>query len=253
MNTLSFQLLRIPASLRVFKRLGIVTNTTSVLIYLFVRVMVADYNFDPVSELVTLFKIALIGTAAALVLYLGYSLTVFCEKKMEQKKSSRSPLKLLALAVICLSASIAGNAQSITGIKKDAATGLTANYKDIEPEEALLVMNGEVLGHTDIPLGESFILINKGVTGFQEKNGKVSIGCSLLITDMQGRVILRNADLFRTKGLYEKKDLNYLKCIINTGRPMSWDRKYRIEVVFWDKFGTGKITNKVIVHMIDLP
>lgn len=41
----------------------------------------------------------------------------------------------------------------------------------------LLVMNDEVLNHTDIPIGEKFIVINDGVSGLVAKNGKVKVGC----------------------------------------------------------------------------
>ena len=53
------------------------------------------------------------------------------------------------------------------GIKKDFNTGLTASYTGMEPEKVLLVMNDEVLNHTDIPLGENFLLINDGIKGYK--------------------------------------------------------------------------------------
>lgn len=34
---------------------------------------------------------------------------------------------------------------------------------------------------------------------------------------------------------------------------MQWEEKYDVEAVFWDKNGTGRITNKVTIRMIDIP
>ena len=62
------------------------------------------------------------------------------------------------------------------GVKKDLATGLVTSYKGMEPAQTLLVMNDEVLNHTDIPIGEKFIVINDDVSGLVTENGKVKVG-----------------------------------------------------------------------------
>lgn len=144
-------------------------------------------------------------------------------------------------------------AQSSAGIKKDFNTGLTATYKNIEPDEVLLVMNDEVLNHTDIPIGESFLLINKNIKGLVEKNDKVSVGCSLTISDKKGKKILEAADLFKDNDTFNKKDVTYLKCTVSTGEPMQWEETYDVVVTFWDKYGTGKIVNNVSIRIIDIP
>jgi hypothetical protein len=144
-------------------------------------------------------------------------------------------------------------AQSLAGIKKDFSTGLIATYKNIEPGEVLLVMNDGVLNHTDIPIGESFLLINKNIKGLIEKNDKVSVGCSLTISDKKGKKILEAADLFKGNDIFNKKDVAYLKCTVSTGEPMQWEENYDVLATFWDKYGTGKIVNKVTIRMIDIP
>ncbi|CAN5774658.1 hypothetical protein BH10BAC3_BH10BAC3_05170 [soil metagenome] len=139
------------------------------------------------------------------------------------------------------------------GVKKDFNTGLSASYTNMEPEKVFLVMNDEVLNHTDIPLGESFLLVDDGIKGMQVKNGKVTVGCALQITDSSGKVLLDEKDLFIGHDSFEEKDAKMLKCTVNTGAPMQWDEKYNVLVVFWDKNGTGKIENKVTIRMIDIP
>lgn len=139
------------------------------------------------------------------------------------------------------------------GIIKNLNTGITSTYNGIKLEKALLVMNGEEINHTDIPLGESFDLINTGIEGLQEKNNVVSIGCSLLIKDKEGNILLNADDLYKDNGIYKKDSARFLRCTISTGEPMKWEEKYDIKVVFWDKFGEGKIENNFTIRCIDIP
>jgi hypothetical protein len=84
---------------------------------------------------------------------------------------------LEAISLLLMIMIIYGCDHKIAGIKKDMTTGLVTSYKDMEPAKVLLVMNDEVLNHTDIPIGEKFIVINDGVSGLVAKNGKVKVGC----------------------------------------------------------------------------
>lgn len=142
---------------------------------------------------------------------------------------------------------------NVSGVKQDFNTGLTTTYKNMEPENSMLVMNDEVLGHTDIPLGEKFQVINDRIKGLVEKNGKVSVGCSLLITDKNGKKLMEGPDLFKGNDLFNVNEITYLKCTVSTGAPMQWEEKYDVTTTFWDKYGTGTIVNKVTIRMIDIP
>lgn len=139
------------------------------------------------------------------------------------------------------------------GIKKDFNTGLTSTYTNLEPEKVFLLMNDEVLNHTDIPLGESFVVINDNVKGLTVKNGKVSVGCQLEISDSTGKALLTEPDLFAGNDQFNEVDAKRLKCTVNTGSPMKWEEKYKIKVKFWDKFGDGNIENTVTIRSIDIP
>ena len=140
-----------------------------------------------------------------------------------------------------------------TGIKKDFSTGLVTKYSGLVPSEVNMVMNGEELKQSDIPLGESFTIINKNINGFTIKDGKVSVGCSLKITDTAGRELLNEPDLFAETPTFQPDSAKTLKCEVNTGKPMDWDQKYAVTVIFWDKFGAGKIENATQILMIGKP
>lgn len=141
--------------------------------------------------------------------------------------------------------------QPSSGINKNLNTGMTTTWSGMKPEESKMVMNGEELNHNDIPIGESFEIINEGVTGLTVKNNKVSIGCSLEITDSTGKVLLSEPDLFAGKNEMEKVD--FLRCTVNTGEPMQWEERYTVKVIFTDKYGQGRIENLVIIRAIDIP
>ena len=141
----------------------------------------------------------------------------------------------------------------VVGVKKDLSTGLVTSYKDIEPTKVILMMNNEVLNHTDIPIGEKFMVINDGVNGLVEKNEKVKVGCYLRITDTTGKILLEEKDLFAGNDEFLPTDARMLKCTVTTGEPMKWEEHYQVTVSFWDKQGKGRIDNSVTIRMIDIP
>ncbi len=137
------------------------------------------------------------------------------------------------------------------GVNKNLNTGMSTSYKGISTSGTKMIMNDEALNHADIPLGKSFIIVNDKVKGLTEKEGKVSVGCALTISDKDGKVLLSEPDLFKDNAVFEKID--YLRCLVNTGSPMKPEEKYNVHVIFTDKYGTGKIENDVTVRMINNP
>ena len=176
--------------------------------------------------------------------------TISILKQLLQVPAKSLPVLSSLLFVLMLTA-CAG--KKTRGVKKNLNTGLTSSYQTMSLESAILMMNDEVLNHTDIPLGERFLLINENVTGMKEKDGKVSVGCSLRITDEKGMVLLDEKDLFAGNDVFVKEEATRLKCTINTGKPMEWEKNYTIQVVFWDKYGDGKIVNECTIRSIDIP
>ncbi len=166
------------------------------------------------------------------------------------KNNCRKYLLLLLLSSVILCAC---KTHFSKGIKKDFNTGLISTYTNLEPEKVFLEMNNEVLNHTDIPLGESFLVINDNVKGFTVKDGKVSVGCQLEIVDSSGKALLSEPDLFAGNDLFNEEDARRLRCTVNTGSPMKWEEKYKIKVRFWDKFGEGSIENNLTIRSIDIP
>ena len=140
------------------------------------------------------------------------------------------------------------------GISKVLNTGMVTTYSNLKPVNTVLVMIEEKLSHTQIPVGEKFVVINGHVKGLVVKDNKISIGCSMVIADSRGKELINEADFFKNDvGMYDPKEAEYLKYTVNTGKPMEFEKEYKVIVKFWDKYGTGTIENKFSVTMIDTP
>ncbi len=173
-----------------------------------------------------------------------FSLRKYCSPRpVIRRGSAWLPGLLFAL---CLLSACAAKKQA--GIRKDFQTGLTCSWETTEPADVFLAMNDQRLTHTDIPLGEQFMVINQGMKGLILKNGKVAVGCSLKITDSDGRVLLQEADLYEGHDRFTEKEAALLRCIINTGAPMEAGSQYAVEVVFRDKNGQGKSVNRITIR-----
>lgn len=232
------------------------TNGTAILLFAFLRLLFIATPISLAEDLKALGDTMAIGSAIGLALYAALLLVELADHLLSNKTiRPYSFLKYTALGICTgLILYLSGCKSHVSaGISKSVTTGLTTSYKNLEPGNTVLVMNNEVLNHTDIPLGENFMLINDDVKGLVEKEGKVSAGCKLVIRDKQGKLILNEEDLFKNEDVFAKEKARALKCTIYTGKPMNWDENYDVAVTFWDKYGDGKIENNFSIRMIDIP
>lgn len=163
-----------------------------------------------------------------------------------------SPFTYRLLLFIFFSCMLACDAP-LAGIDKNLNTGMTTTYSGMKPTRSFLVMNDEELNHTDIPIGEQFMVVNEGITGLTVKGGKVAVGCALTIADSTGKLLMNEPDLFKGNNEYPADSLRMLRCTVSTGEPMKWEEKYLVTVVFTDKYGKGRLENKVTIRAIDIP
>ncbi len=252
MNSFSFQWIR-----KFFRGTIPVSLVISLSIFVWLRLIFFEVPFSLQEDAITLVKVVVTGWLMVVgIKGIFYALLGICELVESRSFKPLFEKKWVALfiAAIALSAVLVScDAQLSTGIKKDLSTGLTTSYNGLVPGETRLVMNEEVLNHTDIPIGESFFIVNENVEGLKVKDGNISVGCSLIITDKNGKKMLEAADLFSGKDVLPKENGRFLKCIVNTGKPMEWEENYKVVATFWDKYGSGKIVNTVTIRAIDMP
>ncbi|HUC80582.1 MAG TPA: hypothetical protein VMR70_06675 [Flavisolibacter sp.] len=234
---------------RIFGFIGL----TTVIIFFVIQLLLnhtVRFEAEMIASLLQVIGIELLSVCA--LLFFLHLLELMQAKKLTFQFKKMSPQRgMFVVLLLCLFVTAGAQKNAVT--RRDAATGMQTSYLGLGGSKTRLLMNGEVLGHTQIPLGEKFTIINEDVTGLTQKKGKVSVGCSLKIVDKKGRVLLQMADLFAANDIFSAADTKYLKCTVSTGKPMNWDEEYYITVVFWDKWGKGKMTNQLKIETIDLP
>ena len=139
------------------------------------------------------------------------------------------------------------------GIINNVTNGVTTSYKNLKPEEVLKVMNDEVVEHNQVILGEELEVITNKVTGFTEREGRVSVGGELKVTDYTGKVLLHIDDLFEPGRTFHHDSISFLRCTVSTGSPMKYNETYDVEIRYWDKSGDGEIVNEFTMEIIDIP
>jgi hypothetical protein len=122
------------------------------------------------------------------------------------------------------------------GVKKDLATGLSVTYNGFAIKDIYLIVDDNKLSTNKITLGKEVNVIVDGVEYFQEKDGKVFPGCSIILTDKAGKEILNLPDAFASlKDGLDKDKAGLLKAQLNTGSPMAVGETYHLKSRFFDK------------------
>lgn len=221
-------------------------------LYLYFRLFFFEFGLSWGEEVLYFIQLSFLGMTGLMSICFAfeYSSNRLLRKLVKQMagRIQRPLLPLIAMLLLALSSC---KQKLQVGIKKDLSTGITTQYKNLLPEDVLLVMNGEVINHHIVPLGQDFTLINKNVNGFEVRDEKISVGCSLKITDEAGKLILDEHDLFANKPIFNAADAGLLKCNVSTGRPMEWQKQYKVSIRFWDKFGDGQIENTLVIDIMD--
>ncbi|MBB1287079.1 hypothetical protein HRH25_22050 [Flavisolibacter sp. BT320] len=250
-----------PKPFRTFCYLFLICSGVVLLVNLFIGLLLHGNPFIPLGDEENRKAIILTGSLLSCALFILNAVIRFLEVHWQKIVKKHNVVAALCGGMLLFSlnsceletGSRVQVKSQVQGNISNAATGLKAVYRNMEAEKIKLVMNDEVLGHADIPLGEKFYIVNEGIRGLIEKEGMVSIGCSLQITDEQGQVILDEPDLFSGNDLFKKEAATYLQCAVSTGRPMETEYHYTVRAKFWDKYGDGFIDNTVRIRSIDIP
>ncbi|PZR29612.1 MAG: hypothetical protein DI535_02565 [Citrobacter freundii] len=226
----------------------------AIVVFAWVRLLFFEVPFSPAEDSLTLCKTILIAWLIMAVFRITWYLLLLAASALRPALIRRSgELRWMILLILSVSLYACQAQPPLKGFTVDGSTGLSVRYDGMSTADSRMVMNGEVLNHTDIPLGEKFTIINDGIKGLTVKGQKVSVGCSLMITDTTGKTILSEPDLFAKHEDFSKDSVQYLQCKVDTGAPMEWDELYIVKVIFWDKNGKGRIENSVRIRIIDEP
>ena len=245
-----------PAVKQFLKPVLYLGSLLSLCVYAWVRLLFHELPFDLFEETALILRILFAGWVLAACCIGGFNGLVFILEKPATVYHSIARVKwqlVKSLALLMMVSVLFACSGVSVSIKKDLNTGMITTGRGIQAAAARMVMNEETLNDAFIPLGESFFIVNEGISGLTVKDDKVSVGCSLQITDKKGNVLLSEADLFKGNDVFDKDKAGYFRCIVNTGKPMQRNEKYNISVVFTDKYGKGSVDNKVTIKMTDAP
>jgi hypothetical protein len=122
------------------------------------------------------------------------------------------------------------------GVKKDLSTGLSTSYNGFSVEDIYLTVDSNKINTNKITLGKKIEIVINGVENFEEKDGKVFPGCSILLTDKTGKEILNLADAFADMNAgIDPSKAGLLAASLNTGEPMQVGQTYHLKTRFYDK------------------
>jgi predicted small secreted protein len=136
------------------------------------------------------------------------------------------------------------------GVKKDLSTGLSTSYNGFAVEDVYLMDSAENrLNSNSISLGNVVLIRATGVENFQEKDGKAFPGCSILLTDKDGKEVLNIKDAYaELKDGVPVTDAKTLTASVTTGNPMVAGETYHLTTTFFDK----QKTDNTITTNVDL-
>jgi len=159
--------------------------------------------------------------------------------KLNFKTMKTNYVVFLVVAAFLISACTAG-------VNKDLITGLKVSNSGLSYKEANLVVDNAKVTSSEFKLGDVVYLEVNGIEGYVEKDGKVFIGASLVITDPKGNKIMDYADLFAetaAEGVSPKDapviTLHFPTDSLMLGAKCLWKSK------IWDKSGKGEINTEL--------
>jgi hypothetical protein len=143
------------------------------------------------------------------------------------------------------------------GINHEGKTGLTVKNSGLSYDSYLLTCNGEKAENDEWVRGEIIKLQFQDVHGFKEENGLVYPGISLVVKDMQGKVLDSMADLLREKSEHgiAKDEATKLSASYSLSASLDIGPEYNLYTRIYDKKGKGvieaKMKFKVVKHQFD--
>mgnify|MGYP003623429965 FL=1 len=100
------------------------------------------------------------------------------------------------LATFVLLAAILTGCSFSKGVKTDLTTGLTYSYNGFGIKDAVVLCNDSPVKGKTYPEGSILKIELHGVKNYTMEDEKAYPGCSILVTDEDGNVTLKNDDIF---------------------------------------------------------
>ncbi|TAD98391.1 MAG: hypothetical protein EAZ97_10955 [Bacteroidetes bacterium] len=129
---------------------------------------------------------------------------------------------------------------------------LQTNNQGLTIGKAGIVKDAKPMLYEEMPYGKKISMFLGNLQGFQQDaSGKVFPGCAMVVTDLQGNVVLAYDDLFKNAdqtgvNLVDVKDMQIQ---LTVGEPIKKGQKYNWIASVWDKKTGGQIRSEVIINV----
>lgn len=125
---------------------------------------------------------------------------------------------------------------------KDFITGLSTAGDGLSCEDVSILSDDNVVRRSTFTFGEVITFKFKDIEGFNEENGTVFPGMSILIRDSENNVVLQNEDVYANNS----EGINYSPLVLHAeatlARPIHSGKQYNLLIKIWDKKGDGKLS-----------
>jgi hypothetical protein len=125
---------------------------------------------------------------------------------------------------------------------KDLVTGLSTTGDGLSCQDVSIFSDNNVVQRSTFTFGEVITFKFKNIEGFNEENGNVFPGMSILIRDSVNNIVLQNDDVYANYSEGINLSPLVLTAEATLARPIHSGKRYNLLIKIWDKKGDGKFS-----------
>lgn len=130
-----------------------------------------------------------------------------------------------------------------------SSTGLYTVNDGLTLKDSYLAVDDRRVGSNEVEVGDKIAVVFEGVEGFKEVNGKVFPELTIVVTDMDGNILLLQEDLLKSDTGYDAKDASVLSGTLLVGDPLAQGQEYLLTVNINDKEGAGTLAGSITLKI----
>lgn len=122
------------------------------------------------------------------------------------------------------------------GVKKDLKTGLSYSYNGLKLGKFEVLDSYQIpLSSNKLPEGSVLYFIINDIGNYTITDGKVNIGCSLKVVDVDGNILFNVDDLYKDKENMDAVEARNLIVSVRLSNPITAGKEYNVQMHLYDK------------------